>query len=544
MWVLILSVLMTVSLSTQAQVDNSINEPASEMVSALSGLVGFRQEKMAELAVLQSSLTPTLEKTKREGIEESIEVLQDEILKTEEQLSILASGESSAAFDLQSGQKIDLKVEAEQLIQPFIIMLRSATDDARRIEKMRHTVMIANHHRDVASQAVVTVETLQNSDKLPPEVNEELKKIHEEWSDKLSQSENLLLTTQHQLDATVLAKSQESGSAGQAFTGFFKDRGLNLLLGLLALFGVMAFFRLIRSLLFKKRFVLKKRSFHQRLFGLAYSLGSIISAIAAMMYVFNMRNDWLLLGLFALLIIAGVWMLLKMLPGIVEQATLLLNLGAVQEGERVFFHGVPWSVTKLDFYSELENPALSGGSFTVPIRELLGLHSRPAATNEAWFPTRVDDWVKLDSGAIAKVIFQSPEFVQLVELGGARHTIAAPDFFASAPVNLSCDARVEIEFGISYKHQDIAATEVIENLRNYVRVGLGDLLSAEQLLNVEVELLACNASSIDYEVEADIRGDAAHLYEDVERALARLCLQACNKYGWEIPFPQLVVHTQ
>ena len=46
------------------------------------------------------------------------------------------------------------------------------------------------------------------------------------------------------------------------------------------------------------------------------------------------------------------------------------DLGAVQENERLMFAGVPWLVERLDLYTHLVNPALDGGTFTVPVTGL------------------------------------------------------------------------------------------------------------------------------------------------------------------------------
>jgi hypothetical protein len=66
-----------------------------------------------------------------------------------------------------------------------------------------------------------------------------------------------------------------------------------------------------------------------------------------------------------------------------------------------------------------------------------------------------------------------------------------------------------------------------------------DIVTEKQLENVE----AASRRTLDrLRGRNDITGDAAEYYEDIERALARLCINACNEYGWEILFPQLVLH--
>jgi hypothetical protein len=261
-----------------------------------------------------------------------------------------------------------------------------------------------------------------------------------------------------------------------------------------------------------------------------------------MMFVLNYLNDWILLGVAGLFTIALAWIGLNMLPVIIEQSILLLNLGAVQEGERLMIDGVPWFVKRLDHYTVLENPDLDGGHFSVPIRELVGRHSRPPADDEAWFPTKKDDWVQLENETIAKVIIQTPELVQLIELGGARITFKTTDFLDAQLRNLSTGFRIKLEFGISYKHQKEATTEIPTQLRNYIEAGISKYIGKENIRNVEVEVLRAGPSSIDYEIEADFKGNVAPKYEDLEAELSKLMIEACNTYDLEIPFPQLVIH--
>jgi len=50
------------------------------------------------------------------------------------------------------------------------------------------------------------------------------------------------------------------------------------------------------------------------------------------------------------------------------------------------------------------------------------------------------------------------------------------------------------------------------------------------------------ARNHDVVVIADFDGALADLYGRLRRALQRWCVEACNEYGWEIPFTQLTLH--
>lgn len=523
--------------------ETASQEQDASTLQTFASLLATRADKQTELDSVKATLATTRDEVGQQELGEQAKQMQAELDEVNEQIGILATGVSDKEFDLAGGQEIDLQSEFEQLLQPFVIMLKSATAEARQIEQLRHKLLTADAHIDIAEKALAGMQDLKASVQ-EPSLAGELTQIQEDWQGRLAAASDLKTTMQHQLDARLNARDNPSDDGSSAFGDFFRDRGLSLVMGIGSAILLFTLLKLIGSAF---RYAGNKggvqRTFQVRLSALLFNIFCFIAAIGVMLYIFNMRNDWLLLGLVMLLVIAILWMSLKMLPEMMEQITLLLNLGAVQEGERLMFEGIPWHVEKLDVYTDLVNPELSGGTVTLPVRELLGLHSRPAGDDEDWFPTQLNDWVKTEDGAVAQVVFQSPEFVQLLELGGARVSVAAPAFFESAPTNLSSDSRVEIEFGISYKHQKAAAKEIPEKLAAYVEKGLlGGLLGSDELLAVNVELLQCADSSLTYEVEADITGAAAAKYEDVERALTRLCLEACNENNWEIPFPQLVVH--
>lgn len=544
---LALIILVALGVGAQAE-ENPVAEEQIEhadTLATLANMIENRQNKADKLDELKKQLSRSSDEVENAELLQEVEQIQQELDELNEQIGILATGVSAKEYDLAGGQKINLQGELEQLVQPFVIMLKSATAEARQIEQLRHKLLTAEAHIGIAEKALEGIAPLSAAEQTT-EVSSELSGITRFWQEKLEEATDLQATVQHQLEARLQARKKEAEEGDSVFGNFFQDRGLSLVMGIGAAIVAFTLMKLLGSLFgYARERSGVTRTFKVRLSALIFNALSVAISLGAMLYVFNARNDWLLLGLVVLFVIALLWMGLKMIPEMLEQITLLLNLGAVQEGERVLFNGVPWHVKKLDFYTDLENPALTGGQFTLPVRELLGLHSRPASDEEVWFPSRTGDWVKMEDGTVAKVVFQSPEVVQLVELGGARQTMTAPAFFESAPTNLSSNARVEVVFGVSYKHQAIAAREIPQKLIAFVETGLLEsLLDKDELLDVNVELMECNSSSLDYEVEADITGDAAHKYEDVERALTRLCLEACNEFGWEIPFPQIVVHRE
>ena len=491
----------------------------------------------AETALLRGAT-----KSAADEREARIAEINDELDKLSRQIGAVATGVSEEEYGVSANAAFDLNAEAQALLEPFIAMLRDATENARQIERLRRDLNEAKRRKGLADRALATLKPMRDLAD-DPDLIETLEQRRAQWEARANAESDLSAALKQQLDDRLSDRGATQTAAGEAASSFVKDRGISLLLGIAAfaiVFGVMRLIHQAARWLRVKRRI--RRNFYTRLSNLVFTALTPILAVTAMLTVFNMRNDWLLLGIFAIMLVALLWIGIKMIPEMIDQVTLLLNLGAVQEDERVIFDDTPYLVKRLDFYTDLENPALEGAEFTLPIKDLIGLHSRPSGPDEPWFPSLRGDWVRLADETFGQVVSQSPDMVELEVPGGSRMTYTHDDYLAEKPDNLSNGFRSEIVFGLSYRHQDIATGEAMEMLKDHIREGLLKLVPEQHLLDVGCEMLESGDNAIIYEVEADLDGVVAPLMEDVERELTRLCVDACNKFGWEIPFPQMVVH--
>ena len=522
---------------------------AANSLLTLSELLLARKEQVGAITKLKSDLRKAKEAATKKELEAAITAENGKLAQIDAQISALSTPAlPKMKLNTISSTKFDLKGELESLIQPFIKMMRDATENARQIDSLKNTIAIAEQRQRAATRANARLTLLlsvekQKADKSNRATRQHLTQLLKTWEKRAKEAQHLLETARQQLQLRKEQQENTPSGIGTYATRYFSDRGLNLLFGVAALGIVFVVMNLIGKLADRlRRHRGYARSFVTRLVSLGFRAVTAILAFLAMLTVFNLLNDWLLMGVASIFLIAGAWIGIKMLPQIIEQITLLLDLGAVQENERVLFGGIPWRVERLDLYTQLINPALDGGSFTVPVRELVGLHSRPAAVDEAWFPTRKGDWVQLQDGQLGKVTSQTPELVQIAELGGSMRTFETAAFLAEAPRNLSSGYRIKTEFGLDYRHQDIAIREIPGKLHDHVRAGLGKLLGETAVENVDVSLLRTDDSAIIFEIETDISGAMASRYEDVEREVALLMIEAANNNGWVIPFPQIVMH--
>jgi hypothetical protein len=275
---------------------------------------------------------------------------------------------------------------------------------------------------------------------------------------------------------------------------------------------------------------------------LAVELLAVLAAIGAVVLVFYLRGDWLLLALTILALLGILWASKTALPPYMEQMKLILNLGSVREGERVVYDGVPWRVKRLNFHCKFDNPELDGSFLRLPIRDVMPLHSRMADPKEPWFPTRKDDWVVLSDETYGKVIEQTPEQVVVLRLGGSLKTYPTSDYLALAPENLSRGFRIQVVFGIDYAHQSIATTEVPTVFQEAVERRLFDVAGKDGLRSLKVELTSAGASSLDYAILADFDGSMGSKKNAMERLIQAACVDVCNDRGWGIPFQQITLH--
>ncbi|MEM8550637.1 MAG: hypothetical protein AAGF10_07585 [Verrucomicrobiota bacterium] len=521
------------------------DEVTSERAERAQNTVEILRPLLTLEASLEDQIAAINELPETEGNDEAairLDRLRVELQDVQEQISLVVTGVSEQSYLALDEAEFDLNSEVQNLIEPFVLVLNEATSDARQLERTRRDLDIAQRRLDNAALAISNIEAVlaQNS---APVITERLTRDLAKWQERLSAHRTQVEALTQRVADLQSQRFNVGRNVNSAFQDFFRDRGISLFMGFGAFFAVLVVARLLqvvgRGLSAKRK---GQRTFAMRLGAVLFSVFSILAAFGAMLVVFNMRNDWLLPGLAMLLLIAALWITIKMLPSLLEQLSVLLNLGAVQEGERVLFNGVPFKVQRLHFFTDLVNPALDGGQFTLPVRELVGMHSRPAAEDEAWFPSEKGDWVRLSDGNAGLVVAQTPEMVVLELLGGARVTYQTADYLSATPENLSHGYRVEVEFGIDYRHQAQSADEVIGLMTNGVHAHFSELLTEEELVNVDVEFLRAGASSLDYEVEIDVSGAAAHRFEELERELARCTVMLANQHGWEIPFQQIVMH--
>ncbi len=340
-------------------------------------------------------------------------------------------------------------------------------------------------------------------------------------------------------------RGERSFGAGAlaALTDFAGGRGLTLLLAVGAALVVRRIMRALPAL--ARRCLPGKQdpSNRTRYRLVEYSVGALtgLCMLLAVFTVFYHRGDVLLIGVLVLLSIGLALGTRHLLPRFVGEARLLLNMGPVREGERVWCRGLPFRVESVNVFSVLRNPELHG-VLRVPLAELDALTSRPAG-HESWFPSSRGDFVLYEDVA-TEIVEQSIELVTLRTGGGQSFSVPTSEFLAARLQNLSRGESygVHATFGLDYAQQSVVAHDAAERLHEGIRAALAGAGLGERVRDILVEFSSAASSSLDFLVYVTMDASTAASFGRVRRLIQRGCVVTCEREGWSIPFAQLTVH--
>ncbi|MBK1834029.1 mechanosensitive ion channel [Roseibacillus ishigakijimensis] len=473
----------------------------------------------------------------------------ESIARLKERIEELALGSRYQESGEGEEASYDFNEEIQMLLQPSLEELREVTEPTRKLARLRTEVLdLQNKEEDLELALGKLQKAIEATDSSELKNDSEIKDLFEslqiELESQLSLCRADLATAKTRLDEMQAERKPIPQQVQDSLSSFFAGRGRSLLLAALASLAVFYLLTYLHRLLFKRlgRSHEAGTSFAFRLAELGFTALRFLAAIAAVFFVFLAFNDWLLVTLTILVFLAVLWGTKEAILKGYHKMQLLLNLGPVRQGERVLYNGLPYRVRSLSVYPLIENPALSNSTVRLTIEELGEMRMRHDDDEEPWFITEVGDYVLLSDGTYGQVAFQSPDRVKIQEAGGQSKVIPTSDFLSMAPTNLSKGYAVAITFGIDYAHQQLDYNAVAEIFAANARRKVEEFLPAEQILATFSAFKEAGASSLDYLVVVKVTGEAQDKRPNLLRALSQGCLDACNEYGWGIPFPQMTIH--
>ncbi len=537
--------LLAPTLRSQDQTEALILRDRLESLTKYSKEVSDRQK------ILRDDKTLTPENQAR--LTDELKQIQTSLHSAETEFKRLATGVPEIT-STSGPEDVDLEKQFKQVVRPALDFMNDLMKQPREIDELRRSIGTRDSQIPHLQRALeglkkntTTVEAARKTNK----DDKSYDKLHQDLQDLKKDTEsrlNLVTSERSQLQQRLTDTLTHQKSFGQyaasLWSGYVLKRLLNLVLAVLAFLGVLFLLRWIHRTVGRRG--LRKRLgvpiFLGRSIDVIYYLLSALAALGAAFVILWASGDWLLLTL-AMLIVAGLALLSRnSLPRLYDQVRIMLNLGAIREGERVLWNNLPWLVRRLHIMCELHNPALTGGTIRLPLRKVDTLISRPYHSKERWFPVNEGEWVELNDGTVGKVVLQTPESVQIVSVGGCFRTYTVLDFLNRSPRNLSHNFRLQTRIGLDYRHAHIAQNDIPAILKSALEQALTKQLGADALINLRVELVEAGGSALQFAVIADLAGSAAPSYTNIPGLLQRTCVQTCLEQEWILPYRQVVIH--
>ncbi len=513
-----------------------------ETLAMLNSLTELQSNLRKQLVLTRERIRTSTSDAEKARLDMELQRLDRQLSDSSDDFERIATGVETALFVEKKSAPFSWKEEMTTLIEPAIKEIKRLTVRAREKTKLKDTISELSRTAPVANDAVRHLERLY-AVSTDQQIKKQIKELLPEWHNTENRISNKLELARLELSQMENQEVSLVQGFSQSIGDFFRVRGLYLAVAVVVFGCIFLVGRLIHRLIFRvlAREKLENRPFHIRLFDILLRIFIVAAAIVGLFFVLYLAEDWFLLSLTIIFFLGFFWTVRQAVPRLWQQGRLMLNVGAVREGERVVLNDVPWRVENIYIFCQLHNPTL-GIHLRLPIEEIIGLVSRPYAPEETWFPCKKGDWVVVGDRPRTRVISLSHELVETVERGGKRYVFQTAEFLAQNPVNLSRNYRLRVVFGVSYDLQAEATTTIPHLLKTFIEEKIKDEGYGDSCLNLAVEFKAAVASSLDLQVNADFKGDVADIYSKLERSIQRWCVDAATHYNWEIPFPQLTFH--
>lgn len=522
---------------------NNLKTARAEKLESLKTIAEPLSAALADIGNLQAELDTAETEDTKQQIQNRIDAERERISQLRENFRDVLGGSEAAEFGDISIKSKGLQEQISELVEPFLSGIREATSEPRELDALRKELDAAKERKRKADVVLARIDELISASESEV-LADELKSARRIWASHLAQANSQIAVNTVQIEERTRDQRSAWEKISTGFSNFFKSKGMNLLLAVLA--AVVGFIatRKIYAWILRISPVHKKseHTFIRRISDILAITAAVLVSLAGIILVFYTRGDWLLLTLVIIFLIGIAWAGKTAVPPYLDQIRMILNLGSVREGERVIYAGLPWKVSKLGFFTIFTNPRLEGGMLRVPIRDVMGMISRPVAPKEVWFPTEADDWVNLSDDTYGKTIIQTPDQVVVLRLGGSMKTYPTADFLDLAPENLSHGFRVSVIFGIDYMHQAQCTTTIPEIFQTALMSTLINDHGKDAVRSIKVEFASASSSSLDYEILADFDGSLASRLNPIRRKIQTVCVDVCNENGWVIPFTQITIH--
>jgi len=519
-------------LGTQSIPSDDILITVTHLIDLLDAITNTRNQILS----IQKQMQTTAGVGREKDFTQKIAKLSKHLKHLESNFHQLATDVHLDTFDAQKKQSFDWKDELKQLVEPLVREIKQMTSHPREIDHLETEIENLQNQLNIATKAKNRLKTL-----IPHITNialqDEINQIQNNWKSRFREIKTRLNITQQKLKQKQMKKKHLSEHLHELMQLFFRSRGRNLVFAVL--FFALTWFlmhQLQTKIHLTRPFQKHPRSVYIRTFDLIYWIATFLFSLVSLLLVLYFCGDWFLLSLFIIFIVGIAWASNHALPRYWKQARIILNLGPVREGELVVYKGIPYRVSRIHLASELTNDHLEGGIIQLPLKDLLDMRSRPIATNECWFPTKIGDTILFSDESIGTITTQTPEFVCIKLLGEQIQTWATQEFLKISPINLSNGFRIAAHIYFDENHQKRLIDQMIKILTISVQTEIEKHPFNEWLVSVKTILVEVGPVAFQLKIIANLKGGACLFYEDIKNVILSSCVSICNDKQWRIAF--------
>lgn len=502
---------------------------------------------------IQSNLKQTKDEERIKELTASLESLKSQEKSLESIFNKMVLGGLNPQALLNKTSTVDDYNWQEELlviVKPLFAELRALTEKPREKDRLKHEKIDLDKGLKELSEGLKYLNAIPENS-VEPETKKRIDALRSQWTRYQQELDNQRNILSLQIKEIESAEVPLETRIENALVSIFLGRGLILLSAVLAGVSVVLIFSVAvkRGVIWldekrKKKHRSRKVNTRIRFLWIIYNLMVYFASIMTFLSVIYTQGDMVLFGLAVLLIFLALVSLRNYAPQYISELKIFLNLGAVREGERIMYRGIPWEVKRLSFYCICINPVLENGRIRISLSEIANLNSRPYNSEEEWFPTRVGDNIFLPDGNYAKIKRQTPEMVYLDSFF-REIMIPAPDFYSMRVQNVVNGFYVSPTFGLDYSHTDLPVSEVSKAFESKVREKLNDIGVTQYLRSISVQVKRIvYGQAIEYAVVMEYDGECAGSYFRIERLTNHACLEVCQEQGWKLPRQQILVSGQ
>lgn len=339
--------------------------------------------------------------------------------------------------DVKADLNYNWQQEVIQILQPFFAQMQRATEKARTKDLLIEDNRELENKIMIASNGLATLNSI-SPEELSATSLKMLKKVNDEWSDKLKSLEH-----QKSIVELKLQDLTDNRNFFVRFTDnlwqFMKNEGISLIFAVVA--SVAFYYCINRAIhfyaLYQQRDRKRALNFKWRFLLLIFQAVNILFSIALFLVILHTSGNTMLFGIIVLILLMLVLSFRATIPNYLNRLRTFLNLGQAREGERIIYNDIPWEISKITLSNVyLTNPLLDNGELHVSIDLIEKFYSRVTVTDELWFPSRKGDYLLLPDKRIVKVIRQTPEAIYL-DHDGATILMGTAEFYKLKFSNLS-----------------------------------------------------------------------------------------------------------